>query len=99
MDHNARTGEGKTLAFRPRREDERGHGCGESEVDGDDFTFDKLHGVEDGKAGDYGSSGAVDVEVDGFGAIFFVEVEHDADDLVGKFIINFGTQEDDTFSV
>ncbi len=99
MNHNARTGKGKTLPLGAGREDEGGHGCSETEVDGDDFTFDELHCVEDGKAGNYRSAGGVDVEVDGFGVVFFVEVEHDADDLVGKFVVDFGTQEDDTLSV
>jgi len=41
-----------------------------------------LHGVKDGEAGDDGPPGRVDVEVDGFGAIFFVEVQEYTDDLI-----------------
>ena len=64
-----------------------------------EFTFDKLHGIENGKTGNDRSTGGVDVEVNWFRAIFFVEVEHYTDDLVGKFVVNFGSQEDDTLSV
>ena len=46
-----------------------------------------------------GYVGAVDVEVDGFRAILFIEVKHNSDNLVGKFIVNFGSKENDTFSV
>lgn len=99
MDHDARTGQRETFALAPRGEDEGCHGGGEAEVDGDDLAFDELHGVEDGEAGDDGSSGAVDVEVDGFGGVFFVEVEEDADDLIGEFVVDFGSEEDDAFSV
>jgi hypothetical protein len=99
MDHDARAGESEALALGTGRQDEGGHGCGEAEVDGNDFAFDKLHCIEDGQAGDDRSSRAVDVEVDGFGAVFFVEVEHHADDLVGEFIIDLGAQEDDTLSI
>jgi hypothetical protein len=83
MDHDTGGGEGKTLSLASGGKDEGGHGGSKAKVDGDNFGFDELHGVKDGKAGDDGSPGAVDVEVDGFGAVFFVEVEEDTNDLVG----------------
>jgi len=58
-----------------------------------------LHGIENGKTRNDRSTGGVDVKVNWFGAIFFVEVEHHTDDLVGKFVVNFGSKEDDTLSV
>ena len=48
-----------------------------------------LHAVINGKTRDDGSTGGVDVEVDWFVGIFGVEVEHDSDDLVGEFIVDF----------
>ena len=58
-----------------------------------------LHTVVDGQAGDDASAGGVDVEVDGFVGVFGVEVEHDANDLVGEFVVDFGAEEDDAFAV
>ena len=47
----------------------------------------------------YGTAGTVDVEVDGLVAVLGIEVKHNADDLVGKLVIDFGTDEDDTLAV
>jgi hypothetical protein len=80
MDHDTRRGESKTLALASRREDEGCHRRSKAEIDGNDFGFDELYGVEDGEAGDDGSPRTVDVKVDGFGAVFFVKVEKDADE-------------------
>ena len=99
VDHDARAGEGKTLALRSGGEDERGHGCGKTEIDRDNLAFDELHGVEDSKTGDDRSTGAVYVEVDGFGAVFFVKIQHHTNDLVGELVIDFRSQEDDALSV
>ena len=58
-----------------------------------------LHAVINGKTRDDGSTGGVDVEVDWFVGIFGVELEHDSDDLVGEFIVDFWSDEDDAFTV
>lgn len=83
MNHDTRGGQCEAFPLAPRGQDEGSHGRSQAEVDGDHFGFDELHGVKDGEACDDGSPGRVDVEVDGFGAVFFVEVEEYAYDLIG----------------
>lgn len=63
-----------SVHLRPRREDERSHRSGKPDVDRHHFRADVLHGVEEGQAGDDRATGAVDVQVDGLGAVFGVEV-------------------------
>ena len=83
MDHDTGGGEGKALPLTSGGQNEGCHGGGKAKVDGDNFGFDELHGVKDGETGNDGSPRTVDVKVDGFGAIFFIEIKKDADDLVG----------------
>ena len=47
-----------------------------------------LHGVEQGKAGDYGAARGVYVEVDWFGGVLRIQVEEDADYLVSYFVVD-----------
>ena len=64
------------------------HGCGQPNVDGHHLALDVLHGVEKGEPGDHTPAGGVDIEVDGLCAVLAVEVEQDADDLVGYLVVD-----------
>ena len=99
MDHDARRREGQSLALAARRQDETGHAGGETQIDGDDFGFDVLHGIVNGQSGNDGTAGAVDVQINGFGGVFGIEVEHDTNDLIGEFVVDFGSQENDAFAI
>jgi hypothetical protein len=99
MDHDAGRWQGETLALGSGGKDEGCHAGGKSQIDGDDFRFDVLHGIVNGQSGNDGAAGTIDVEINGFGGVFGIEVEHDPNDLIGKFVINFGTQKDDALAV
>ena len=99
VDHYPGGGEGEALALGAGGQDEGSHRGGEAEVDGHDLGLDVLHAVVDGQAGDDGTAGAVDVEVDGLVAVLGIEVEHDADDLVGQLVVDLGSDEDDALAV
>mmetsp|Transcript_26009 Transcript_26009/g.57811 ORF Transcript_26009/g.57811 Transcript_26009/m.57811 type:complete len:247 (-) Transcript_26009:211-951(-) len=99
VDHYPRGWEGQTLALAPCREDEGTHGGCEAKVDGNYLRGDVLHAVVDGKTTDDRTAGTVDVEVDGFVGVLGVEVEHDADYLVGQLVVDFGSDEDDPLAV
>ena len=58
-----------------------------------------VHAIVNGKAGYDASTGTVDVQVDRFGVVLLVEVKQYSDDLIGQFIVDFLSQEDDAFAV
>jgi len=58
-----------------------------------------LHAVEDSKTGNDGTSRTVDVKVNWLIGVLGIKIKHNSDDLVGEFIVNFGSEEDDTFAV
>jgi len=99
VDHDARVGQGEALALVAAAEEEARHGGGEADVDGDDLGPDVVHRVVNRQPGDDRAAGAVDVEVDGLRRVLRVEVEHDADDLVGEFVVDLRTEEDDALAV
>ena len=91
MDHGARRWKRQTLALAASCENEGSHTSGESEINRNDFGFNVLHGIVNGQSGNDGTAGAVDVEVNGFGTILAVQIQHDTNNLVGQLIVNLGT--------
>ena len=55
--------------------------------------------VVNGQTGNDRAAWRVDIQVDWFRRVFAVQIKHDTNDLVGKFIVNLAAKKNDAFTV
>ncbi len=88
MDHHARVGQGKALALRPGRQQQRAHARRLPDAQRADVGLDELHRIVDRQAGGHRTARRVDVEGDVLFRVLRLQKQQLRDDQVGRHLVH-----------